>query len=35
MREHMREHYKDNIQMVTRRGLEPRTHCLKGSCSTG
>ena len=21
--------------LVTRRGLEPRTHCLKGSCSTG
>ncbi len=23
------------FQMVTRRGFEPRTHCLKGSCSAG
>ena len=22
-----------SIKLVTRRGFEPRTHCLKGSCS--
>ena len=23
------------VSLVTRRGFEPRTHCLKGSCSAG